>query len=224
MTLNELKEVLRSLTMAGLSAIAGSSFGIDGCRRAIAYYDTRKDEVVTALASFPPAVEGLAGFPAVSTLFGSGEARRIAIQFVFNACRHVGDSITPETAFERVWDGFARELDTATWTFAAVANMQNVECLEEKIDLVDGISIVGRSFEKLAALLNWGPPELDYLVKDWMEGGGQSSFVLTVQKQVPKSPENFLSTDDGTQYLRATRALLALRLLAPGDVRIGRLS
>ena len=56
---------------------------------------------------------------------------------------------------------------------------------------MDGISVRERSFEELSALLNWGPPELDYLTKDWMEGG-MSSFILLVQNEVPKTPDNFL--------------------------------
>jgi hypothetical protein len=50
-----------------------------------------------------------------------------------------------------------------------------------------------------------------------------SSFVLLLEKKVPKTPDNFLMIDDGTAYVRAARALLALRLVGAGDIRIGRL-
>lgn len=220
--MEQAQAALQTLTLQGLSAIAQSSFGIAGCKGGIAYYDTRKDDLVTTHASFEPAVEALARIPAVQTFFGAVEAKRLAIQFVFNACRWVSDGVPADAAIEQVWAAFVQELSTPTWTFAGVANVQNIECSENIINLFDGISVRGRSFEELSALLNWGPPQLDYLVKDWMEGA-MSSFVLFVQKQVQKTPDNFLFTDDGTAYTRAARALLAMRLHAPGDVRFGRL-
>jgi hypothetical protein len=217
-----LKEALRTLTVQGLEAIAASSFGIDGFGGAIAYYDHRKDELVTAVPSFRAAVERLERCQVVSTLLGAEQATRIALQFVFNAYDVVRNGAPPEAAFESVWDGFVRELDTPTWMFAAIANVQNVECPEGPLDLVDGVSVRGRSFRELEQILGWGASELHVLFQDWMAASG-SSFVLLLEKKVPKTPDNFLMIDDGTAYVRAARALLALRLVGAGDIRIGRL-
>ena len=100
--------------------------------------------------------------------------------------------------------------------------MQNIECSQAPLALGHGVSIRGRSFEELSALLNWGAFELDQLTKDWM-AGANSSFVMLVEREVAKTPDNFLMVTDGSEYPRAVRTLLAMRLLAPGDVRIGKI-
>lgn len=222
MGLESLHSQFKELTLQGLAAITGSSFGVEGCKKSIAYYDTRKDDLITTLGSFQAVVDALGQLPLVQGRFGAAQARRLAIQFVFNACRRLADGSRPEAAFEEVWATFTQEINTSTWTYRAVANMQNIDCSQNAIELADGASVRGRSVEELSALLNWGPVELDYLLNDWMEGA-MSSFVLLVENEVPKTPDNFLLADDGSAYPRAARTLLAMRLLAPGDVRIGRL-
>jgi len=217
-----LKKAVTDLTLQGLKSIAASSFGMDGFGGGIAHYDPRKDALITELPRFGPAVDELKKIPAVQALFGANEAGRIALQFVFNSYSHAANNDSAEVAFERVWDGFIRELEKPTWTFAAVANIQNINCPDGNIDLFDGISIRGRSFEELERLLGWGPRELDVLTQDWMQGAG-SSFILLLTREVPKTPENLLMQSDGTAYSHIVRALLALRLVAAGDVRIGRL-
>src|SRR5438552_13125946 len=144
--LENLHNQLKELTLKGLVAITGSSFGLEGCTRAIAYYDTRKDDLITTLVSFQPAVDALGQLPAVQKLFGVTEAKRLAIQFVFNACRQVADKLLPEAAFEAVWATFKQEITTDTWTYRAVSNMQNIHCSENVIDLADGVSVRVRSF------------------------------------------------------------------------------
>ncbi len=217
-----MKSALHALTMQGLASIQESSFGWEGFGGAIAYYDSRKDKLVTDLPAFSEAVNALEESREVSTLFGVTEARRIALQFVFNAYPLVCAGSSVDVAFDTVWNGFVRELTTPTWTFAAVANLQNIDCSEDSIEIEGGISVRGRSFRELETLLGWSQSRLKVLAEDW-ETGGASSFVLFLQKKVPKTPDNFMLLDDGTAYLRAARALRALRLVAPGDVRIGRL-
>jgi hypothetical protein len=223
MTLAQMKETLKVLTTQGLESIAVSSFGMDGFDGAIAYYDSRKDDLVTGLPSFQSAVEALASSSAVSILYGSDQAPRIALQVVFGVYDLVRNGLSAESAFESAWGDFVRELETATWTFAAVANIQNIQCSEGKIDIGDGVSVRGRNFKELEQLLGWSRSQLNIITQDWMTSSGGSSFVLFVEKKVPKTPDNFISMDDGTAYLRAARALLALRLVAPGDIRVGRL-
>ena len=222
MTASLLKNALRTLTLQGLESITASTFGFDGFQGATAYYDGRKDDLVTPLPSFRAAVEALKKSEVISNLFGATQAPRIALQFVFMAYADARNWNSHEAAFESVWNGFVRELDTPTWTFAAVANIQNVECSESHLELVDGVSLRERSCPELEQLLGWGAFELNALMQDWMETSG-SSYVFLLQKKVPKTPDNFLMLDDGNAYVRAERALLALRLVGPGDIRIGRL-
>lgn len=222
MSLDGLHNLLKELTLCGLTAIAESSFGMEGCKSAVAYYDSRKDELITNLEAFQPAMDALGELPGVQGLFGAAQARRLAIQFVFNACRYVTDESSFNAASEHTWKSFERELSTATWCYRAVANLQNIECVQAPVDLGDGVSIRGRSFEELSEQLSWGPWELDHLTRDWL-AGANSSFVMLIERQVAKAPDNFLMVNDGTEYQRAVRTLLAMRLLAPGDVRIGRL-
>ena len=114
---DNLNNSLKELTFHGLSAITASSFGLQSCKRAIAYYDTRKDDLITTTKSFQPTADALSQLPAVQSLFGAAEARRIAIQFVFNVCGRVADGSPAEIAFEQVWDSFLQEMDTTTWTY-----------------------------------------------------------------------------------------------------------
>jgi len=221
MELENIHPQLKKLTIEGLDAIAKSSFGVEGCDGAIAYYDTRKDELITSLGSFQSTVEVLNQSDLLRNLFGE-EGKRLAIQFVFNACAHSANGEPSETAFNKVWTNFQEEIDTPTWTYRSVTNIQNINCTQDPIELIDGISIRGRSFEELSELLNWGDVELDYLAKDWMEGAA-SSFVMLFNKEVTKTSENFLLKDDGTAFSRASRILLSMRLIDSGDVRIGKL-
>src|SRR2546428_13386597 len=115
MQIENLHGQLKDLTLQGLGAIARSSFGVDGCRRAIALYDTRKDDLITGLGSFQPAVDALGQIPAVQGMFGAAQARRLAIQFVFNACRRLADGSPPETAFEELWSTLMQAIATPAW-------------------------------------------------------------------------------------------------------------
>lgn len=218
-----MREALRSLMTEGLESISRSSFGMERFQGAIAYYDSRKDKLLTDLPAFANAVRALKASPEVQKLFGANEAGRIALQFVFNAYPLVRAGASAKAAFDVVWEGFSRELGTPTWTFAAVANLQNFEFAEHAIGFADGISIRSRSFSELEELLGWTQGHAERLAQDWSEGFAASSFVLVHQRQIPKSPENFLLTSDGSAYVQVARALLALRLVAPGDIRVGRL-
>ena len=221
-SLADLREQLEGLTLEGLDAIDQSAIGIEGCQKAIAYYDSRKDNLITSLDTFQSVQESIGQLDEVRDLFGSAEAKRITIQFVFNSCAEVANGSSPESAFEQVWTNLNHELAIPTWTYFGVANMQNITCSEQVVELEDGVSIRQRSFEELSILLDWGSFELDHLTEDWKEGVA-SSLVILVEKMVPKKPENFLFQNDGSTYLHVSQSLLAMRLVAPGDVRIGKL-
>jgi len=114
MTASLLKNALRTLTLQGLESITASTFGFDGFQGATAYYDGRKDDLVTPLPSFRAAVEALKKSEVISNLFGATQAPRIALQFVFMAYADARNWNSHEAAFESVWNGFVRELDTPT--------------------------------------------------------------------------------------------------------------
>ena len=222
MTMELLQSVLKDITLAALIAAQKSSFGIDGLKSAVAFFDPRKDQLITSVDSFPRAVDALGQLAAVREYYGAPQATRLAIQFVFNACGNAAGGLPHEDAFERTWANFAQELSTPVWVFKVVGNLQNIECAAAPLDLGQGVSIRGRSFEELSTLLNWGDYELEELTKDWM-AGANSSYVMLIEKEVPKSPANIINASDGCEYPRAAQALLAMRLHGPGDVRLGRL-
>ncbi|HSL02716.1 MAG TPA: hypothetical protein VK901_04160, partial [Nitrospiraceae bacterium] len=103
-----------------------------------------------------------------------------------------------------------------------IANIQNFSSSSNFLDLGDGITIRGRSFEDLRILLKWGDDKLKLLEDDWSQGAfGQ--HVLMVEQKFPKSPDNFISMSTGLEWAKAQNALMGLRLLKPGEVRIGRM-
>lgn len=216
-----LREALRAFTMEGLAAMASSEFGTEGYQTTIAYYDTAKDEVLQRLSSYESAVAALAAHPAIPVLYGAEEAPRLALQFAYTAVGHAR-ATSPEGPFESTWREFEQELQTPHWSFVAVANVQNFQCAEPRIELAEGIVFRHRSFNELRSFLRWGDAELNFLREDFRHAP-PSSYVLTLERHVPKSPETFLLEDDGTAFLLAGRILLALRLFAPGDIRVGRI-
>ena len=222
MSLDVVREPLRDLTLQALTAISQSSIGIDGCRPAIAYFDLSKDALITSRETFASAVEALANSQPVQASYGPAEAGRLAIQFVYTACSHVADESSYPEAYERAWASFAEEMRKVTWSFKAVANMQNIESSQHSLTLGPGVSVRGRSHVELAALMDWGTFEIGELSLDW-RAGAKSSFVLLVEREVAKTPSNFLLVNDGSESSITSRTLLAMRLAAPGDVRIGRL-
>lgn len=219
--LDNVRYPLRQLTLSALDAISQSSFGIDGCRRAIAYFDHSMDELVTKEQAFGGSVDALASLASVQALYGASESRRLAVQFVYKACSYVSDTPSFNDAFERAWTAFAEELGKTTWSFKAVANMQNVECSDYPVALGPEVSIRSRSFDELTDRLGWTEFELGELTADW-RAGANSSFVLLVERDVAKTPENFLLGNDGREVSIVSRTLLAMRLAGPGDVRTGR--
>ncbi len=222
MSVEQLRPLLQTLTAEGLSAIESSSFAVDGCKHAIAWFDSEKDQLILDCPSYTAAAEAMATDERVITLYGGNEANRLVLQFVFNACGRFSATRDKAEAFEETLARFATEYETDHWTFRAVANVQNCETDELPADLGDGVSLRARSFEELGRLLNWGQGQLNRLGEDWRSGGGGSN-ILMVEVQAKKTPANFLLEDDGSQLLRAARALLAMRLVRPGDIRIGRM-
>jgi Apea-like HEPN len=213
---------LRALTLEGLEAIEQSEFSVAGCKNSIAFFDSKKDELITNCPSFSIALESVSKISEVVERYGSTEALRLVLQFVFNACSMYATIGDKSTAFKETFKYFKTEAETDHWVYRAIANVQNFENPSLPIELADGITLRGRSFTELEHLLHWGSSELAHLTADWRDGGGGSN-VLMVESRVNKSPSNFLLVNDVQQMNKVARMLLAMRLALPGDIRIGRM-
>jgi len=184
-----------------------------------AYYDPRRDEVVRGLSSFTETLGILGKLPFVESRYG--DPARLLLQFIYAVLGSLTGQEFDEAVFAEVWDSFWHELLADSWTYHGVANIQNFDGSLSVFDLPEGISCRHRSFDELRELLGWGDSELAALTNDWMEGH-PGQYVLVVSQEVPKSKDLFPAS--GPEVVsRAYRMLLALRLLKPGDVRIGRM-
>jgi hypothetical protein len=69
----------------------------------------------------------------------------------------------------------------------------------------DGVSIRGRSFEELREL-GFSQHILTALSDHWA-GFGASSYVMLIETRAPKSPDNFILGNLGTEFTKAWRVL-----------------
>jgi hypothetical protein len=187
--------------------------------RGVDYYDTRKDEVFTSLDEFRAASDFIVTFPLVSERYGENEVPRLVLQFAYETIRRVSEAPSVADAIASVWDDFSGELQKTTWTWRGVANLTNFVAEQDPIDLGAGVSVRGRSFEELAEL-GFSEATLDQLADDW-SGFGASSFVILVEHQELKKPENLIMGSTGDLWTKARRAIEAMRLVALGDVGFG---
>ena len=134
---------------------------------------------------------------------------------------NLSEPIFEPGVFETSWETFWQELLEPEWTWLGVANLQNFHSESMLLNLGDGITIRGRSFEELAEM-GWSDRRLEQLSREWFEGGGSSSHVILTEHRLSKAPDNLVLSDT-TGYQKAVRTLLALRLHKDGDVGIGRM-
>ena len=215
------KEAFEVLARDALTRIQGAGEALEGYRRGIAFYDSRRDDLFTNLESFADAEAALNALPFVRSQYGDQAGKRLSLQFVYGFFGDLPEPIFDQSAFEDAWYSFWQELVAIEWTYIEVSNLQNFRSDSSFLDLGDGISIRGRSFEELRRITGWGDFELGELSGDW-EQSGASSHVLIVESKVPKSPDNLVQTNDLAVLMKAQRALMAMRLHREGDIRIGR--
>ncbi len=215
------KRALRTLTEAATATVGASGRGVEPFR-GIALHDTGKDETFTSLAAFDETSKTVASLALVQQRYGVDEAPRVTLQFVYEWLDRVDQPHFQEEAFDHLWEDFSAELDDPDWVFRLVANVRWLTAQGGPFDLGDGVSIRGRSFEELREL-RFSQPTLDALSEDFYSGSGPSSYVMLVETRVPKSPDNFILGSVGTDRTKASRVVGALRLLAPGDISIGRM-
>ncbi len=218
------RSTLLSLVESACDVVTPSRFSLSRAHHGIAYYDTKRDKPITEVAAFAEAVATLRADPAISAAYGPDNTHRLAIQFVYNTCGLLDSGADIPAAFEATWTALVAETSKPDWRFAAVANLNNFSYEGDDVaDLGCGVSIQGRSFDRLKQTLEWDQVDLDRLSEDWSAGGGASSHVLVVVTCQPKAPENFILSSDEAAYPLAARALLAMRLHGAGDLHIGRL-
>jgi hypothetical protein len=212
------RSALLGLVQDSCDAIAPNRGSLSRSRHGIAYRDASRDKPITEVATFAGAVAALQADPAISTVYGSNNAHRLAIQFVYNTCERLDSGSDIQAAFEATWTALVAETSQPNWRFAGVANLNNFSYAGDVADLGHGVSIRGRSFDWLRQRLGWDQVDLDRLSEDWSAGGAASPFVLIVETSKPKSPANFLLASTEDIYPLAARAVLALRLLGAGHV------
>lgn len=217
------RSTLLSLVESACDVVTPSRFSLSRSRYGIAHYDTERDKPITEVASFARAVAALQADPAICAVYGPDNAHRLAIQFVYNTCRFLDSGADTPTAFQSTWTALVAETSDPNWRFAAVANLNSFTYDGDVVELGHGVSIQGRSFDRLKKTLRWDQVDLDRLSEDWSAGGHPSSFVLVVVTSQPKAPNNFILSSDGAAYPLAARALLAMRLHGGGDVHVGRM-
>lgn len=188
----------------------------------VAFGAPERDARLTRLASFGPATAAVGALPLVAGRYGTGASDRLTLQFVYTHLAALTQPDFDPIAFENTWAAFWQELLTETWTHIGVANLKNFNADFNRVELGDGVTVRLRSFHELRHGLSWGDWEQDQLAEDWRHGDA-SSYVLYVEHQEPKSAANLITTNAFETSVKADRALLTLRLLKEGDVRMGRL-
>jgi hypothetical protein len=191
-------------------------------RGRLAYRDSRYDERFTSLPTFATVVAELDSLPAIFAQFGPGESGRVALQFIYTFLGSIENPVFEAGAFDKTVVALLRELSVPEWTYIGISNVQNFESASALLDLTDGITFRHRSPTELGPILAWGDREFERLYEDW-EQGAFGSHVMLSEHKVPKSPGNLVLIDTSNPWTKAQRALLALRLLKSGDVRIGRM-
>ena len=203
--------------------VTPSRFSASGSRQGTALFDSSRDKPITELAEFGGAVAALQADPVIAKIYGLENAPRLAIQFVYNTCGLLDNGIDIPSTFEATWSALVTENSRPHWRFAAVANLSNFSFTGDVADLGHGVSVQGRSFDRLKQTLGFDQADLDVLAEDWSAGGAASSLVLVVETSQPKTPANFILSSDDAGYPLAARALLAMRLLGAGAPHIGKM-
>jgi hypothetical protein len=214
------RAALHTLSATALGRIRASGQPIESFR-GIAIYDTSKDEIFTSLDGFDEAEQELAAIPSLQERYGVDQASRLALQFIYELLGRLQEPVFDEELFESLWANFLAELAEPQWLFRGVANARFLAAEGPSFDLGDGVSIKWRSAEELSPL-GFSDAALAGLFDDWA-GFGASSYIMLVEDRLDKAPDNFILSSSSSLFGKAQRSLCALRLLAPGDIGIGRM-
>jgi Apea-like HEPN len=224
---SSLKANLQVLAEQAAHRVASDDRPLQYFGGAMALLDSRRDQTIIELPGFEAACTALGTLPIAQERYGAAPHRepvseRLTLQFVYGFLGNLSEPNFDPGVFETSWEAFWRELLEPEWTWLGLANLQNFRSETMLLNLGDGITIRGRSFEELIGM-GWSEGHLERLEQEWLEGGGPSSHVILTEHKLPKSPDNFVLSGDTRWYQKVERAILALRLHKDGDIGIGRL-
>ena len=167
------------------------------------------------------AASALDAIPAVHKHYGTEATQDLARKFAYKFCSILKNGVFDEAEFESLWQSFADDLKQPTWDYVGVAHLQNIETDFRPRAIGEGVSIVFWD-EKIQSIMGWSDPEEELFRREGWEIM-QSLYVMVVKDKVTKNAENARQIAWEGLWKKANRALRALRLLKPGDVRIGRI-
>jgi hypothetical protein len=197
--------------------VASEAMSAGLIQRGIPYFDLEADGLRVRLPTFAQFVDELAANKLVAELYGSADAKRLALYWLYGLHGFAGK------AAKSAWASYWREIARPEWRFTAVANMKAFTMERETFDLGRGLVLRSRSFKELGRELGWDRARLDAtLGEDWRDGP-PSEYVLTATVVEPKTPDNLLADNGLDQVQRMWRMLLALRLVGQGEVGLGRI-
>src|SRR5262249_50287329 len=154
----------------------------------------------------------------VGERYGVAQSHRIALQLVYEYFARADSLVLDSTLVDALWTDFVAELEAPAWLTRCVTNLRHFQSKDLHVELGDRVYIHGRD-PALLADLGFGKGILGRLDADW-SGFGASSFVMVAESSMSKRPDNFIMLDDGSSWQRCSRAIGAMRLIAPGDVGI----
>ncbi len=221
MSESSVKDALRFLAEQAVQHVAAGDRPLDYFGGATALYDTRRDEAINKLPAFDEVRTELGTLQIVQERYGQSESERLALQFVYGFLHDLSEPTFDPGIFETAFGAFWEELSEPEWTWLGLANVINFRSEAPSMDLGEGITIRGRSFEELSKM-GWSERHLEQLGREFYEGGVNSSHVILTEHKLPKAPDNFVLID-ATVYEKAVRTLLALRLFKDGDIAMGRM-
>jgi hypothetical protein len=202
----------------GVAQLIASQPEFSPVRRWVAYFNTSRDGLIQGLPSFDAAREAIGATPLFTERYGQNNTERLTLEIMYNVAARTSSSQGAD-ALTSAWADFIQELSDPVWHNYGVANVRFLESVEnESFTLPTGVSIRGRSFDELLAM-GFAEQTFSSLADDW-GGGGSSKYVCLVERAVPKTPDNVV-TSDGTLVVEALRLINALRLVGEGDITIG---
>jgi hypothetical protein len=182
-----------------------------------AFFNPMRDARITGLPSFASAVTALQALQQFLAVAGPSEATRVVLQFTYDFLERQSGPEFDESAFTATWSSFDEELARSEWTYLGICYLENLECDADSIELGDGVTIQNRSSYRFREA-GWSDFQIEKLHEDWR---GRGLYVLVAEEKVPKTPDNLLLGNTGTEVSKAFRMLRALRLAKEGDVHIG---
>jgi hypothetical protein len=112
---SQLKSRLRALMQEVVEAAQEADGRLRRGQRAVAIYNTERDDRVTALPSFAGAVDELASAPQFVAAAGRENASRIVLELTYDYLERLTTQDFDEATFEATWTSFSEELAKPNW-------------------------------------------------------------------------------------------------------------